>query len=206
MSNLQAEVGLVHGSGFEVINGIQVISEGSQLNAIKAAELLTIGSIERVICSGKGPVQGCAYMTTEAKLMADELIQMGFSHKLIELEEDSTSTVANWANSAPIIEDLGASSVLGITARSSIWRMRKIGEFVAEKSEFAVAAYAPSDVRPRLKDYARELAMLFATDRFIKLNLDTPVNELPEAYEIYKSATGLNTVKDFVHRGIVTQE
>ena len=136
MSSYSAEVGLIHGSGFEVIGDTYRMTTGSHLNAERAAELLSAKSLEKVICSGRGPVQGENYGTTEAKLMADYLIGAGFEHSRIEVEDTSTSAVGNWVKSTPILYELGATSAMGVSAKVNIRRMQLIGLFVAERSDF----------------------------------------------------------------------
>ncbi|MGH7234595.1 MAG: ElyC/SanA/YdcF family protein, partial [Candidatus Saccharimonadales bacterium] len=116
MHNTLAEVGLVHGSGFEVIGDTYAMSTGSRLNAERAAMLLSAKCLEKVICSGRGPVQDENYGATEAQLMADYLIRAGFEHSQIEVEDMSTSAVGNWANSASIISEIEATSVMGVSA------------------------------------------------------------------------------------------
>ena len=201
MNTLVAEVGLVHGSGFEIIDGIYQMSAGTRLNAVKAAQLLYDGSLEKVICSGRGPVQGDNYGSTEAQLMADFLVGAGFASGQIEIEDRSTSTIGNWTKSAPIIEDLDAESVMGITARVNKGRMQLIGDFIADRSTFELVGYSSSEQKNKAKDYAREFIGRNTTRRFLAANLETPIDSLDEAYEKYKTQLGLAALKRFVHRG-----
>lgn len=202
MNGLVAEVGLIHGSGFEVVNGINQMSDATRFNATKAAELLHTRSIERVICSGRGPVAGERYGTTEAQLMADFLVAGGFSSSLIEIEDTSTSTMGNWVRSAPIIEGLGAGTVAGITASVNKSRMQRIGGFVADRSTFDLVGYVPSGQKASAGECAREIIGRNMTRHFLAINGETPVSTLDEAYEAYKSQFGLVALKRFLNRGV----
>ncbi len=200
-----AQVGLVHGSGFELAYNIPVISYGSRYNADRAAELLLAGSIDKVICSGRGPVYGEDYPVTEAKLMADYLVAQDVDHNKIVVEDTSTSSVANWAYSVPIIQSLEATRVLGIAAKLCVPRMQKIGDFVAFRSGFDVVGYVPSAESSRPKGFIRELLVGEVTRRFLADNLNTSVDGLGKAYEEYKAQIGiaglnLATAKRFIHR------
>ena len=201
MSNTIAEVGLVHGSGFENIEGTYFMSSGSRANADKSLELLQDGTIEKVVCSGRGPIQDDRQKYSEASLMADHLIRAGVPVRFIEVEDTSTSAVGNWTNSAPIIEHvLGAESVIGITAKPNINRMHLIGSFVAARSNFELIGYSPSDMQSKFKDYFREFINFRIHLRFLSANNDTPISQLSENYEEFKSELGLAILKNFVHR------
>jgi DUF218 domain len=204
MSGLTAEIGLIHGSGFEVVDNRLTLSPGSRLNAERGAELLSTKAIERVICSGRGPVYGVDYQSSEAQLTADHLISLGIHHQQIEVESSSTSAVGNWAKSAPIVLELGATSVMGISGKVTKHRMHMIGDFVADKSGFELVGYSPSEIKGRPKDYARELIMGGATWLFLTINPETPIDSLEEAYQEYKGYLGLAKIKKIVHRGTAT--
>lgn len=200
MNTVTAQTGLIHGAGFEIVDGAYFLSSGSRLNVERAAQLLSDRSIETVICSGRGPVEGEAYGSTEARLMADYLVDAGFNSKQIEIEDTSTSAVGNWSKSAPIIEALDADSVLGITVKVSSARMQMIGDFVAHKSNFELVGYAASEQKAMPKDYIRELIGQSMTRRFLASNAETPMELLDEAYEQFKSKLGLAALKRFIHR------
>ncbi len=202
MKGLVAEVGLVHGSGFDVIDGLNQMSDATRLNAARAGQLLLDGSVESVICSGRGPVAGEAYGTTEARLMADFLVGMGIPNSQIELEDTSTSTMGNWARSAPIIESLGAETVMGITAKVNQSRMQRIGNFVADRSSFELVGYTASGQRATAVEQLREVIGRNMTHHFLARNSETPIHDLPEAYEVYKSQFGLVTLKKFLNRDV----
>lgn len=202
MKRLVAEVGLIHGSGFEVVNGMNDMSGSTRHNAIKAAELLSEGTLEKVICSGRGPVAGESYATTEAQLMADFLVRSGIHSSRIELEDTSTSTISNWVRSAPIIEGLGAETVMGITAAVNIGRMQRIGSFVSDKSTFDLVGYTPSGHRATPGEQAREVIGRGMTRHFLAVNSETPVSALDETYETYKSQFGLVALKRFLNRDV----
>jgi hypothetical protein len=206
MSSAIAEVGLVHGSGFENIEGTYFMSSGSRANADKSLELLQDGTIEKVVCSGRGPIQDDRQKYSEASLMADHLIRAGVPVRFIEVEDTSTSAVGNWANSAPIIQhQLNADSVIGISAKPNIKRMHIIGSFVAARSDFELVGYSASDMRPRPKDYPREIISVYGiTLPFLSANGDTPISDLSEAYEEYKSRLGLAYLKRYIHRNAAT--
>ena len=200
MNELRAEVGLIHGSGFIFNGDSYAMSTGSRLNAEKAAELMDANLLDKVICSGRGPVQGESYGTSEAQLMADYLVSAGFDHNRIEVEANSTSAIGNWVNSARILTDIEAASVMGVAAKVNIQRMQLIGEFVAKRCNFDIVGYSPSKMEARAKDYLRESINYQLTRRFLRGNTFTPVYELDDAYESYKAQIGLASLKRFVHR------
>lgn len=200
MYSLEAQVGLIHGSGFDTVEGIQRISEDSRFNAERAAQLLAEGRIEHAICSGRGPITGVTYPLSEAELMADELLSYGIHPSKIEIEETSTSAVGNWVHSVPIIQALKAETVLGITGGVNVRRMYRIGEFVAARSDFKTVGYAPSDAKAHIKDYIRELGVDIMTRRFLATEQDCAVDQLDEAYEAYKARSGMSAIKKFLHR------
>src|SRR5690606_10862548 len=98
---------LINGSGFEVIDGTQHLSKGAQANAERAIYLYDAGIISGVVCTGGSPLSGVEFPDTEAEMTAAYLLRHRMPHTKIELEEESTSAVGNWANSAPIITGLG---------------------------------------------------------------------------------------------------
>ena len=206
MSIYSAEVALAHGSGFKEIDGIYRMTPGTQANALRIAQLLYARTVEEAILSGRGPLEGDYYATSEAKLMADYLVEQGFDPNIIHIEDKSTSAVANWANSAPIITDeIGATSVIGVARSECRNRMGEIGRFVAEKSDFFLVGYEKSNKKPQLKGIARESANYLLVKRFLKENKDTPIDKLSDAYEKYKEETkifglSMSAVKRFVHR------
>lgn len=197
--NLVADIGLIHGAGFNLDGEVPKISRGSRLGADRAASLMLDGSIETIICSGLGPNQGNLYQTSEARTMANYLLGIGIPHHRIALEEESTSAVGNWTHSSRLISDLGAESVIAITARPNIPRMNLIGNFVAERSDFELVGYAGSALRRYVKDYAREAVVGRLTKRFLADNQDTPIDELESAYEDFKSKIGLAAIKRLMH-------
>lgn len=201
MNTSVAEVGLVHGSGFEVIDGEYRMSAGTRYNAERAAQLLSDKSLGKVLCSGRGPVRDQEYPASEAQLMADFLVEEGFAGSQIEVEDLSTSAIGNWARSAPILRELDATSVMGVTAKVNISRMRRIGDFVASRSDFELVGYTPSAQRARVGELGRELIVRNLTRRFLAANTETPIDCLEGAYEAYKSRFGLVALKRYLHRG-----
>lgn len=199
MNTLTAQVGLIHGSGFELRNGQQELSTASRANAYMAALLLLNNSVETVVCSGRGPVDGVNYRRSEADLMADyvyDAVRPVLGYKAadrIDKEEQSTSTIGNWAHSAELIEVLG-DTVLGITAKVNIPRMQAIGQYVAAESKFELVGYQPSLMQSRPRDYARETVMRKVTNAFFAKHADVPLSELETAYNEYKDSLGIGPV------------
>lgn len=200
MSTQLADTGLVHGSGFEIIDDTYYMSPGSRLNADRAAQLLAGKAIAQVLCSGRGPVPDATYGSSESLLMADYLVSIGFSAKQIEVEEESTSTVGNWAHSAPILLGMDAQRVVGVAAPVSVARSQLVGNFVATRSDFELVGYEASAKRTRARDYARELIAYNLTTRFLGENSGTAVEDLADAYETFKQERGLAQLKGFLHR------
>lgn len=195
MNKLDAQVGLIHGADFTVQDGVPHMSPATRANAETGLRLLETGRIERVICSGRGPLDGVEYPVSEAKLMADYLMQAGIKPRYIETEEQSSTTVGNWAYSAEILQQLGAETVCGVTAAPNIMRMQAIGRFVARRADFVVTGYEPSDAPVATKDYVREAGVGLMTGIFLGMNRHTPLSELEPAYIEFKNRTGMNRVK-----------
>lgn len=200
MSRLLSQVGVIHGAGIDIQGTVTAMTPGTQANAETALELLTEGLIDRVICSGRGPLENMAYESSEAGLMADYLFRHGVRTKSIDVEDQSTTAIGNWALSAEIIKDLGAETVLGITAKPDIRRMRKIGKFVSQRADFELIDYWSSHAPAGIKDYVRESGMYILTGMFLDNNLDTPLPELEAAYIAFKNDTGVGALKRLVHR------
>lgn len=200
MSDRLADVALVHGSGFEIIDNTYYPSTGSRLNADRAAQLLADQSVELILLSGRGPVPDASYGTSEARVMANYLVSEGFPSNRLEVEEDSTSTVGNWANSALMLREMGALSVVGVAAPVSAPRCELIGDFVAPQSDLQLVGYEVSDKKARVKDYARELIAYRLTQKFLDKNDTTDIENLAEAYEQYKFERGLAQLKSYLHR------
>lgn len=195
MNKLDAQVGLIHGADFTVQDGMPHMSPATRANAEAGYGLLQAARIERIICSGRGPLDGVEYPVSEAKLMADYLVRAGVEPELIEIEEQSSTTVGNWAYSAEILQRLGAETVCGVTAAPNIMRMQAIGRFVARRADFVVTGYEPSDAPVAAKDYVREAGVGLITGIFLGMNRHTPLSELEPAYIAFKNRTGMNRVK-----------
>jgi hypothetical protein len=201
-----AEVGLIHGSGFEVVDGGFCLGDGSRFNAEKAAQLLGDGSIEKVICSGRGPVQGEEYATSEARLMADHLVNAGVASSQIEVEDGSTSSLGNWTMSVPVLSELNATSVIGVASSACVGRLELIADFVAAQSDFEFVGYCPSEEEVTMKCFTRELINRNLMRHFLTANADTPIELLSDAYEAYKARLGLVTLKKLLHRKLANTD
>lgn len=195
---------LINGSGFYVVEGVQYTSRSTEMNAKAALQAFDKGEIGGVICTGKAPVNEGDFPFTEARLTADYLVHIGFPHSRIELEEESSSAVGNWANSVPIIQGLGWEAVKGITAKQNVRRMSRIGEFVANKGGFGFAGYYSTEAGSKLQDYIREFGVDLLLIRFLAKHKNTPLEALETAYDAFKEEYGTAAVKRFAHRKIMT--
>jgi uncharacterized SAM-binding protein YcdF (DUF218 family) len=200
MNTLQAEIGLIHGSGFKLENDSLLLSSGSLAHAQKAGDLLVAGNVERLICSGRGPVKSGSYHATEASMMFDYLTLNGIDGKRVLVEDESHSTVANWAYSAEIIEDVGAETVLGIAGKAQLKRARLIGEFVAAKSDFENVGYEFGDETQTMKDYGREFVVRSLTRLFIAQNHSTERSDIVPNYDHFMQSISANQIKKLIHR------
>lgn len=129
-----------------------------------AARLWTSARFERVITSGQGPVpQRCS----EARALAEALVQRGVPREVIVLEEASTTTVANAYHSKAVHTDpLGLDDVVVVTNAFHAARAEKIFAYL----------YGHEHVQLDPSDDAgldREIVSLFAVlertqDRFMQ--------------------------------------
>ncbi len=130
MSKPIAQVGLVHGGGIERVpyaEDMFQLQPGSIARIGRGIELLQAGSVERLVLSG-GNAHGDDLPQTEAGLMADIAVTAaGIPAAKIIVEEKSSSTIGNWANSLGIFADEGIESVVGITGRVARPRAQGIG-------------------------------------------------------------------------------
>jgi uncharacterized SAM-binding protein YcdF (DUF218 family) len=199
-----ADVGVVHGAGFDFIDGVQSASPATEANAVKAASLIQGKHVGTIICSGYGPLEGVEQPKSEAILMADILIAAGVDAGSIEVEERSCSTLANWVLSAEIIENLSdVEKVIGVASRTQVPRSMILGQFVAAKSTYEFVGNVPADTTKNplgtMKDRSREFFARAMTWEFIRQHRNTPRRDLIRAYDDYKTRTGMKRFKKQAH-------
>ena len=119
-----------------------------------------------VVSGGQGPDEP----STEARAMADYLVEKGFSEANILLEEESHNTMQNFQYSAKLLEQAGYDSEDGVLVVSNgfhLTRARMLADRVGFEDVSVLAA--PSSHTPsRLKMYIREplaLVKSFLFDR-----------------------------------------
>lgn len=205
--SLDAQVALIHGSGLETgADGKIYPSAETKGNLAVGLDLLQNGRVERLLVSGAGPLHDVDYgHDTEAELGVDWLISRGARADRLLKEDTSSSTLGNWANSAPIIEAAGLESVIGIARDAQIFRARRIGEFVANQSAFEIAGYLPGEetarsLRGRAIDYGRETASLALFELFKQMHPNAPRQIMEALYTQMKDPIGFTAVKRHIGR------
>jgi|GEM_PF-2615325 len=201
MSRQLADIGLVHGAGFEFRDGMQLASMATEARALQAVQLIESGQIGRVVLSGYGPLDGVKQKKSEAELMWTIMRSYHIPSCKMSLDDDpsSTSTLGNWVNAAEIIEDGGAETVVGITDKAHARRALLIGHFVASKSEFDLVGYQSSIEIGGVSAHVREIAGSLVTKKFIRDNKDADRGDLLEKYQQFKRASKVQHVKELLH-------
>lgn len=120
-----------------------------------------------VVSGGQGPDEP----VTEARAMADYLMDQGIDEKMIFLEDASHSTFQNLFNSAELLEtegyDLDKTEVLVVSNGFHLTRVRMLAERLGYDSISTLAA-PTSHLPSRMKMYLREplaLVKSFVLDR-----------------------------------------
>jgi vancomycin permeability regulator SanA len=200
MSRQLADIGLVHGAGFEFRDGMQLASMATEARALQAVQLVRSGQIGHVVLSGYGPLEDGDYKNSEAEQMWRIMREYHIPHSQVSLEEKSTSTLGNWVLSAEVIESLGNwKTVIGITDRAHAHRALPLGVFVADKSRFELMGYASSlDIGDR-SAHLREKAGRIVTQKFINDNRETERSELLANYAEFKQKYSLQRAKKLLH-------
>lgn len=107
-------------------------------------------NIKRIVLSGG---KGSASQASEASVMRKVAMLEGVDPEHIFLEEASTSTVENLALSKPLLESAGCQSVVGISDRIHLYRIR----YLAGLQDFGTLATFPADSNPSPKTELRYL-------------------------------------------------
>ncbi len=152
---------LVHGGGLTIHADQISLTAASEARAIQAIVSYNTREVSYLVFSG-GNAHGDALPTSEAKLGADLAVQAGVPHDKIVCEEDSSSTIGNWANSIPLLQQIGVESVTGITGRVASRRASLIGRQLIDhySPELELSGYMPSSEREGMVAYPREAAAL----------------------------------------------
>jgi len=201
MSRQLADIGLVHGAGFEFRDGMQLASMATEARALQAVQLIESGQIGHVVLSGYGPLDGVKQKKSEAELMWNIMRSYHMPSSKMSLDNDpsSTSTLGNWVNAAEIIEDRGAETVVVITDKAHARRALLIGHFVACKSEFDLVGYQSSIEIGGVSAHVREIVGSLMTQKFINDNGHTERGELLANYAEFKQKYSLQHVKELLH-------
>lgn len=194
---------LVHGGGLDPIPDGWVLGPGSVARVERAVVLLQEDDTRQVVFTG-GNGHGHDLPVSEARLMADMAVRHGVAHGRIECEDQSSSTIGNWANSLPLLEDMGAETVVGVTSQAARTRARMIGSQLCQHYGVAVhlAGYVSSGEAATWKAYAREavavpLAVAWLANAWRK---GRSLAELDEAYRSRRSNTPIGAAKALTGR------
>lgn len=151
---------IILGRGIEEVDGQWQLSDGSMERAQRA-----IGdyyehhygySAGVLVCSGGYPrLAENRPPKSEALLMADELVKAGIPYYLIETEEESTSTLSNFLNSAKFFnpDQLTPRSPLRVVSHKAHWRRAKFfGQMVLDAPLALVETPGEHDVRKNVQE------------------------------------------------------
>lgn len=126
------------------------------------------GNESTIVCSGASTwVRDDEYTRSEGSLMADELVASDVPARIIEVEEESNGTLANFVNSAPIInkDHISEESPLGVVTHKVHYpRARFYGNLVLGVPLNNIVAPGMNDTKRWLHENAlRSIAHLFFT-------------------------------------------
>ena len=195
---LTEKVGLVHGGGIHAEGAGFALDAGGAARTARAVELLTSGYVDCLIMSGSNGT-GRDLPASEAELMADYAMRLGADHRNIEVEAASHSTIGNWANSVPIIMDMDAKRVVGVTGLLAGRRAREIGESIIGQYDlpFEISGYVASGELEGKRAVPRELVSTQMARRCLDAASaqDVMLEDLDAFYMGWKSRTGLASLK-----------
>jgi hypothetical protein len=198
VGNLAPKVALVHGGGIYEADGNFHLRPGAIARTEHAAGLLENGYIVKMVMSG-GNANGLDLGSSEASLMADHAMSLGVPHTRIEREDTSSSTIGNWANSLPILTDMGAERVVGVTSRIASVRAANVGREIIDhyNTPLEISGYCPSSDDEGLRAYPREFVSSQMARRCMAAawKQGIPAEGLDSFYLGWKSRTGLAVAK-----------
>lgn len=198
--SVEAQVALVHGGGIYPTPYGYRLEPGSEARADHAVSLYLAKHVEKLLFSGGNAHGDDLGGVSEACLMADRAVAVrGVSAKDVYVEDRSSSTVGNWANSAAVMRDEGFESVLGVTGRKASVRAEWTGNFLAEVYGLGleIVRYSPSRETEGLRAVPRELASAVMSRQCLYEAHDQGV-ELPDLdafYQAWKARYGLAHAK-----------
>ena len=145
-----------------IVLGCQVMPSGRpsillQDRLDKALDWLADHPDTTVVVSGG---QAGTEPTTEARAMADYLIDHGYPEEQILLEENSFNTVQNLANSMELLATEGYDTTAGVVAVSNGFHLARVrmlwGRLAGEADNLSTLAAPSSHLPSRLWMYVRE--------------------------------------------------
>ena len=201
---IEAQVALVHGGGIRPIDGGGFALRPGSINRAEAGIALYYdGVVEKLLFSG-GNAHGHDFPQSEGSMMADLALQAEVPASCIERETTSTSTVGNWANSLPLLAQMDAKTVLGVTGRVAGPRAAAIGERLINQAGggLSLVGYRSSGEREGLRAYPREAASRWMARRCLDSaeTVGVPLADLDTYYLDWKSRTGLAHAKAYLTR------
>jgi uncharacterized SAM-binding protein YcdF (DUF218 family) len=189
---------LIHGGGLSIHGGDISLTAGGEARTMQGVATYNSGGVNYLVFSG-GNAHGDTLATSEAKLGADLAVRAGVPHNKIVCEEDSSSTIGNWANSIPLIQQLGVESVAGITGSLASHRASFIGKqlIFSYAPELELSGYIKSAEHEGLIAYPREAAALLLTRRCLKQAStdDIKLSDLDQYFSTMKQKNGISRIK-----------
>lgn len=197
--SVEAQVALVHGGGiYPTPNGYR-LEPGSLARTDHAVALLQAGHVEGLLFTGGNAHGDDLGDVSEAGLMAERAMSQRVSASQITVEDASSSTIGNWANSAVMLERDGVESVLGVTSRNATWRAEWIRNFLTETRglPLEVVRYSPSHEPEGVRAVPREMMSMVMSRQCLYRAHDDGIKlpDLDEFYRTWKSGIGLDRVK-----------
>jgi uncharacterized SAM-binding protein YcdF (DUF218 family) len=186
--SVEAQVALVHGGGvYPTADGYR-LERGSEARTDHAVALLQAGHVEGLLFTGGNAHGDDLGGVSEAGLMADRAVFQRVPASQITIEDVSSSTIGNWANSAVILERDGVESVLGVTSRIAAWRAEWIGRFLTETRglPLEVVRYSTSHEPEGVRAVPREMMSMVMSRQCLYKAYDEKV-ELPKLDEFYRA-------------------
>jgi uncharacterized SAM-binding protein YcdF (DUF218 family) len=192
MNKLIADVGLVHGAGFES-HGIA--SKFSLAQAELGARLLEDGAVESIIVCGRGPNATDTYEYSEAELMKMHLVQQGADEELIHIEDLSSNTLGNLVYGSDIARGIGAESLLGVSRPSQKPRALLAARYILPRTGIDLKGYSVIEEDVKLTSVGRELLQIPLLEIYIQTHRRKSPTELAEGYTSFIKWTRLSEVK-----------
>jgi uncharacterized SAM-binding protein YcdF (DUF218 family) len=192
MNRLIADIGLVHGAGFESHG---VASGYSLAQAELGAHLVEDGAVENIIVCGRGPNTTDTYEYSEAELMKMHLIQQGVDEDVVHIEDMSSNTLGNLVYGSKVAKDIGAESLVGVSRPSQKPRALLAARYVLPRTGIDLRGYRTIEEDVKLTSVGRELLQVSLLEIYLQTHRRKSPVELAVGYTSFIEWTRLSKVK-----------